>query len=146
MATVHTGEPSMEKSKYKVLLVDDNSMTINLISTMLKSHGVTNLNASFHGQDAMNKIDEARAISAPYDMVFLDWNMPDISGYEVLSRCRQNPQNDRTAFIMLTAENQKRSVLEALKAGATSYIIKPLSQDDLGKRLGQVFSWLESKA
>lgn len=136
----------MEKSQYKVLLVDDNSMTINLISTMLKSHGVTNLNASFHGQDAISKIDEARAQSAPYDMVFLDWNMPDISGYEVLSRCRQNPQNDRTAFIMLTAENQKRSVLEALKAGATSYIIKPLSQDDLGKRLGQVFTWLESKA
>lgn len=136
----------MDRSQYKVLLVDDNSMTVNLISTMLKSHGVTNLNASFHGQDAMKKIDEARAVSSPYDMVFLDWNMPDISGYEVLSRCRQNPQNDRTAFIMLTAENQKRSVLEALKAGATSYIIKPLSQDDLGKRLGQVFTWLESKA
>lgn len=136
----------MEKSQYKVLLVDDNSMTINLISTMLKSHGVTNLQASFHGHDALKKINEAREESAPFDMVFLDWNMPDISGYEVLSQCRQNSQNDRTAFIMLTAENQKRSVLEALKAGATSYIIKPLSQDDLGKRLSQVFSWLESKA
>lgn len=136
----------MKPHEYKVLLVDDNSMTINLISTMLKALGISNLHVSYHGQDALDKINGATAISQPYHLVFLDWNMPDITGYEVLTICRQNPANEKTAFVMLTAENQKRSVLEAIKAGATSYIIKPLSQDDLSKKLTQVYSWMEEKA
>jgi two-component system chemotaxis response regulator CheY len=136
----------MKPYEYKVLLVDDNSMTINLMSTMLKALGVTNLHVSYHGEDALNKINNALLASTPYHLVFLDWNMPDISGYEVLSQCRQNTANDKTAFVMLTAENQKRSVLEAIKAGATSYIIKPISQDDFSKKLAQIYSWMEERA
>lgn len=135
----------MNPSDYKVLLVDDNTMTLNLMSNMLRAQGITKYETSMHGHDAMEKIKVRMELGNPYNIVFLDWNMPDISGYDVLLHCRQDPKNDKTAIVMLTAENQKRYVLEAIKAGATSYIVKPLSQDDLSKKMKQISEWIDTK-
>lgn len=135
----------MNVSDYKVLLVDDNSMTLNLVSTMLRSNGFMAIETALDGRIALEKIAEKEQEGNLYDIVFLDWNMPEVGGYEVLRQCRENRSYDNMAIVMLTAENQKRYMLEAIKIGATSYIVKPLAQDDLEKKLKQILEWFEAK-
>ena len=79
-------------------------------------------------------VQKARGAVQPYDIVFLDWNMPTISGLEVLSYFHTKPEYADTAFVMLTAESEQQNIMKAIKAGATSYIVKPVSPADLGKK------------
>ena len=78
-------------------------------------------------------------------LCFLDWDMPTISGLEVLSYFRAKPEYADTAFVMLTAESEQQNIMKAIKAGATSYIVKPVSPADLGKKLFEINEWLKRK-
>lgn len=125
-----------------VLIVDDNIMTITLVTSMLRGQGFSQIQSASNGQDAWDKITSAQDQGIPYDIVIMDWNMPVMSGYDVLRRCREDRTMNRMAIVMLTAENQKRNMLEASKAGATSYIVKPVDSNEFSERMKQVFVWL----
>jgi two-component system chemotaxis response regulator CheY len=127
---------------YRVLAVDENMMTLNLVMNMLKKSGLEQVETSTNGQDAWDKISAAKEKGNSYDILILDWNMPVMNGYDVLRRCREDQGLDRTAIIMLSAENQKRNILEAMKAGATSYMVKPVDAKEFNEKLQQVFLWM----
>jgi two-component system chemotaxis response regulator CheY len=97
------------------------------------------------GNEAIDLIQKAREVRQPYDVVFLDWNMPTISGLEVLSYFRAKQEYGDTAFVMLTAESEQQNIMKAIKAGATSYIIKPVSPADLSKKLFEINEWIKRK-
>lgn len=124
-----------------VLLVDDNIMTISIVKMMLEELGFKNIDTASNGQDAWDKI--SARMENPYDLVIMDWNMPQMNGYEALRRCREESALNKMAIVMLTAESQKRNVLEATKAGATSYIIKPVDKNEFNEKMQQVFTWIE---
>ena len=130
-------------SGFKVLVVDDNTMMINLITNMVRDLGFKDIDTAMDGKKAFEKIKAQKNSNAPFDIVFLDWNMPEMCGYDVLKECREMPEYSNMAIVMITAENQKRNVLEAMKAGATSYITKPVSQEMLTKKIEQILDWLE---
>ena len=97
------------------------------------------------GNEAIDLVQKAYEAGAPYQIVFLDWNMPTISGLEVLSYFRAKSEYTSTAFVMLTAESEQQNIMKAIKAGATSYIIKPVSPIDLGKKLFEIHEWIKRK-
>ena len=130
-------------SGLKVLAVDDNTMMVNLITNMLKDLGFNNIDTAMDGRKGLDKILQAKEVGNPYDIVFLDWNMPEMCGYDVLKECRERLEFSKMAIVMITAENQKRSVLEAMKVGATSYITKPVSKDTLAQKLNQILDWID---
>jgi len=72
------------------------------------------------------------------DLVFLDWNMPEMDGMEFLKIARGMPDYAKTPIIMVTSESAKYNVVEALQTGATDYILKPVSEKVFMEKLAEI--------
>jgi two-component system chemotaxis response regulator CheY len=132
-------------TQLKILIADDHFLIRQFVRNTLQDAKVTNVQTAADGNEAIDLIQKAREVRQPYDVVFLDWNMPTISGLEVLSYFRAKPDYADTAFVMLTAESEQQNIMKAIKAGATSYIIKPVSPADLSKKLFEINEWIKRK-
>ena len=129
----------------KILIADDHFLIRQFVRNTLADAKITNVQTAADGNEAIDLVQKARDVGQPYDIVFLDWNMPTVSGLEVLSYFRAKPEYGTTAFVMLTAESEQQNIMKAIKAGATSYIIKPVSPADLGKKLFEIYEWIKRK-
>jgi two-component system chemotaxis response regulator CheY len=129
----------------KVLVADDHFLIRQFVRNTLQDSKITNVQTAADGNEAIDLVQKAYDAGQPYDIVFLDWNMPTISGLEVLSYFRAKPEYASTAFVMLTAESEQQNIMKAIKAGATSYIVKPVSPSDLSKKLAEIHEWIKRK-
>jgi len=115
----------------KILIVDDSMLIRRLIDSA----------ASVIGRECVGVSDGAKAIetlqSDPngFALICLDWNMPNMNGFECLTAIRADPRWHEIPILMVTTEGSREAVLSALKAGATSYLTKPFSQQDLQTKL-----------
>ena len=137
-------------TQIKCLITDDHKLAAQIINNGLASLNIQKyeFNASVNaanGLVAYEKLELAHKEGIPFDIVFLDWNMPEMNGYDLLCKCRADKKYDQTAFVMVTAESEQNSILEAMSAGATSYISKPFVAADLEKKLLTTIKWLEAK-
>lgn len=110
------------------LVADDAKMMRTIIRRTLEAMGVDDIVEAEDGQQA---VDAFR--SSPFDIVLTDWNMPFKNGLEVLTSIRE--VDKQVPVIMVTTEGQQRSVLEAVKAGVTDYILKPFESDTLKAKI-----------
>lgn len=129
----------------KVLIADDHFLIRQFVRNTLQESKITNVQTAADGNEAIDLVQKAYDVNQPYDIVFLDWNMPTISGLEVLSYFRAKQEYMDTAFVMLTAESEQQNIMKAIKAGATSYIIKPVSPSDFSKKLFEINEWIKRK-
>ena len=129
----------------KILVADDHFLIRQFVRNALQDSKVTNVQTAADGNEAIDLVQKAFDANQPYDVVFLDWNMPTISGLEVLTYFRGKAEYATTAFVMLTAESEQQNIMKAIKAGATSYIIKPVSPADLNKKLYEIYEWIKRK-
>lgn len=136
---------SSQLANLKVLIADDHFLIRQFVRNTLQDSKVTNVQTAADGNEAIDLVQKAYEGNQPYDIVFLDWNMPTISGIEVLNYFRARPEYAQTAFVMLTAESEQQNIMKAIKAGATSYIIKPVSPSDLSKKLFEIHEWIKRK-
>jgi two-component system chemotaxis response regulator CheY len=106
-----------------ILIVDDSRIMRNLIKNYFTELGTGHCDYvdAENGEEAF-KLVQNRSI----DLVFLDWNMPKMSGIEFLKQIRSISQYKQLPIVMVTSEISKTNVIEALKNGATDYIIKPI--------------------
>jgi two-component system, chemotaxis family, chemotaxis protein CheY len=112
-------------SNIKVFVVDDcEIMRLNLKKILYKL-GVKSVIEACDGVDATKKITSEEISNAPFDMIFLDWNMPLMNGLEFLKFCKSEDSLKKIPIIMTTAESERTSVMQALKDGAQAYILKP---------------------
>jgi two-component system chemotaxis response regulator CheY len=132
-------------SQLKVLIADDHFLVRQFVRNTLQDAKIANIQTAADGNEAIDLVQKAKEVKQPYDIVFLDWNMPTISGLEVLNYFRTRPEYAGTAFVMLTAESEQQNIMKAIKAGATSYIIKPVSPGDLSKKLYEIHEWIKRK-
>jgi two-component system, chemotaxis family, chemotaxis protein CheY len=128
-------------AELRVLVVDDNVVVRKLIELNLANMGFKTIDVASNSNEAQDKI-----AAQPYDIVFLDWNMPGKSGYALMQEYREDRKYDGMAFVMVTAESQERYVREAVKAGATSYITKPITPATFNEKVGKVLAWLGNRA
>jgi len=132
-------------AQLKILISDDHFLVRQFVRNTLQEAKITNIQTAADGNEAIDLVQKAQESDQPYDVVFLDWNMPTISGLEVLNYFRTRPEYSETAFVMLTAESEQQNIMKAIKAGATSYIIKPVSPSDLSKKLFEIHEWVKRK-
>ncbi len=132
-------------AELKILIADDHFLVRQFVRNTLQESKITNIQTAADGNEAIELVQKAKEVGQPYDLVFLDWNMPTISGLEVLNYFRTRPEYLGTAFVMLTAESEQQNIMKAIKAGATSYIIKPVSPSDLSKKLFEIYEWIKRK-
>ena len=119
------------------MVVDDSAVMRRIVKQCLLRFGV--------GEDRICEAgdgDEAIALLATkkVDCILADWNMPNCDGLTLLKKVRTLPNHQHTPFIMLTTENSRESVLEAIRTGVSAYLVKPISPEILQKRLGEVFA------
>ncbi len=129
-------------SKMRVLVADDYFDVRQLVSTALRSKGIDNIVTAANGTQAKNAIYEAHNTATDFHVVFADWDMPQITGIELIRHFREQPQFNHTAFVMLTSMSQQSQVMEAIKAGATAYMIKPVSHAGIAAKMTEIAAWL----
>ena len=74
-----------------------------------------------------------------FDLILCDWNMPEMSGLELLQAIRADDNLKDIPFVMVTAEAKKENIIEAVKAGVDSYIVKPFTAETIGEKLKKIF-------
>ena len=111
----------------RLLIVDDDPELRNFLSTELRVEGYS-CDEAATGQQALGQIR-----SQPWDLILLDWTLPDFSGVEVCRRMRQGGIS--TPVLMLTARDEVRERVEALDSGADDYLTKPFSIEELLARV-----------
>ncbi len=111
----------------KFLIVDDFATMRKIIEKMLAEMGYANVEEAADGQQAVLMLQKAASSSQPFDMVICDWNMPGLSGLEVLKICRDNQNLKNLPFIMVTCESEQSNILEAAHLGVSDYAVKPFS-------------------
>ena len=116
----------------KLLLVDDSSTMRRIQKTQLTNLGVSTVLEAENGELALSVLSQ----NMPVDVVLLDWNMPVMDGITFLRQARAKPEYKDVKIIMCTSESEKERVVEALKAGANNYIVKPFTPQALKEKLG----------
>lgn len=111
----------------KFLIVDDFATMRKIIEKMLAEMGYANVEEAGDGQQAVLMLQKAASTAQPFDMVICDWNMPGLSGLEVLKICRDDKNLKNLPFIMVTCESEQSNILEAAHLGVSDYAVKPFS-------------------
>ena len=114
----------------RILIVDDFATMRMIAKRILESIGFTNIGEAADGLEALDALKNNQT-----DLVLSDCNMPNMNGIELLTRVRNDPELNTIPFIVMTSTDQKESLLEMVKAGASDYIEKPFQADDLLKML-----------
>jgi two-component system chemotaxis response regulator CheY len=110
----------MLREEIGVLIVDDvNAMRVQ-VRELLKTLGFRKLVLASNGQEAVQRLGEETI-----HLILSDWHMAPMGGMELLKYVRSNPTYANVAFVMLTGESTKESVVEAIKAGVDDYLLKP---------------------
>jgi two-component system chemotaxis response regulator CheY len=118
----------------RILVVDDFPAMRKLVRNALRELDLTNVCEAHNGKEALEIVD-----SEPIDLILSDWNMPVMSGLEFLIWVRSREQFKNLPFIMITAEDEKMNVVEAVRHKVSNYIIKPFTVEILEAKLKQVF-------
>ncbi|CAN2041912.1 chemotaxis protein CheY [Candidatus Magnetomoraceae bacterium gMMP-15] len=119
-----------------VLVVDDFLTMRRILKNILKQVGFSNLSEAEDGAAALEVI---KSSDPKIDLVIADWNMPKMTGIELLKAIRADENLKDMPVIMVTAEAQKSRVLEAVQAGVSNYIVKPFTAETVQEKLEQVF-------
>lgn len=118
----------------KILVVDDFSTMRRIVKNILKQIGFSDIDEAENGQVALSKLNDNS-----YDLVVSDWNMPEMTGIELLKAVRATDGIKDIPFLMVTAEAKKENVVEAVKAGVNNYIVKPFTAEVLQEKIEKIF-------
>jgi two-component system chemotaxis response regulator CheY len=113
-------QPLNPSELQRALVVDDMASMRMLIRAVLHQMGIMHVAEANKGQDALKYLEHNTV-----DIVICDWNMPGMTGLDVLTNIRQQPDLKGLPVLLVTAEQSQAQVREAIQAGVTSYVTKP---------------------
>ena len=122
----------------KFLVVDDFSTMRRIVKNLLKELGFTNVFEAEDGVDALNKLRGEK-----FDFVVSDWNMPNMTGIDLLRAIRADATLKHLPVLMVTAEAKRENIIEAAQAGASGYVVKPFTAGTLDEKLKKIFSTMK---
>jgi len=123
----------MHDHKMKILVVDDFSTMRRIVKNVLKQLGFENIEEAEDGAQAYMKLK-----TGGFEFVVSDWNMPNMDGLDLLKKVRSDPELSKLPILMVTAETEKEKVVEAIKAGVSSYIVKPFTAEVLKDKMERI--------
>jgi len=118
----------------KILVVDDMLTMRRIVKNIMKQLGFANVEEAENGQEALEKL---RAES--FGFVISDWNMPVMTGIDLLRAIRADDKLKTIPLLMVTAEAQKENLIEAIQAGVSNYIVKPFTAEVLQEKMNKIF-------
>lgn len=124
----------MADKNMKFLIVDDFSTMRRIIRNLLKELEFTNADEAEDGVAALAKLRGNN-----FDFVVSDWNMPNMTGIELLRAIRADDALKHLPVLMVTAEAKKENIIAAAQAGASGYVVKPFTAAVLEEKLNKIF-------
>jgi two-component system chemotaxis response regulator CheY len=121
----------------KILVVDDFATMRKVIRNLLKQVGYENIVEAEDGVTALRTLK-----SQKIDLIISDWNMPNMTGLELLKAVRADEEIKTTPFLMVTAEALQDNVITAVKAGVSNYIVKPFTAEVLNEKIKKIIEKL----
>lgn len=122
----------------KFLVVDDFSTMRRILRNLLKELGFANVQEAENGAEGLAKLR-----AETFDFVVLDWNMPVMTGIEMLKEVRADAGLKHLPVLMVTAEAKKENIIEAAQAGASGYVVKPFTAAILDEKLKKIFQTMK---
>jgi two-component system chemotaxis response regulator CheY len=119
----------------RILVVDDFSTMRKIIKNILRQLGFNNVVESDDGTTAWETLNRDNI-----DFIISDWNMPQMTGIELLRKVRASEEYSTTPFLMVTAEAQQENIIEAVQAKVSNYIVKPFTPETLGQKIDKIFN------
>ncbi len=114
----------------RALIVDDSSTMRSVLRMILRGLHIETVEAG-NGAQALEQVRQAPSL----DFALVDWNMPEMNGFEFLCALRSDHHNDLIKVIMVTTETELTQVQQALLQGANEYIMKPFTRDSVIEKL-----------
>lgn len=124
----------------KVLVIDDMATMRKIIKNMLGKIGFKNIQEADDGATAWPMIKDAHEKGEPYEFIVSDWNMPQMTGLDLLKHIRETEEFKKLPFLMITAEAEQGNVVIAVKAGVSNFIVKPFSAQVLKEKIDKIFN------
>ncbi len=116
----------------KILVVDDSRIMRNILKNILKESDIdeNSIIEAQDGREALNIVQKE-----DIKIILLDWNMPKLNGVELVKIIRSDENLKHIPIIMVTSEAAKYNVMEAITAGVTDYIVKPIKGEIVKKKV-----------
>lgn len=123
----------------KILVVDDFSTMRRIIKNLLRDLGFTNTQEADDGTTGLPMLQ-----SGNFDFLITDWNMPGMTGLDLLKAVRSDTRLAKLPVLMVTAESKREQIIEAAQAGVNGYVVKPFTASTLEEKIGKIFERVEA--
>jgi two-component system chemotaxis response regulator CheY len=118
----------------KILVVDDFSTMRRIIKNLLRDLGFTNVHEADDGNTALPMLQ-----AGDFDFLVSDWNMPGMTGIDLLRAVRADPKLASLPVLLVTAESKREQIIEAAEAGVNGYVVKPFTAGTLQEKIDKIF-------
>ena len=119
----------------KILVVDDFATMRRIVKNILKQIGYNNVDEADDGTTGLAKLKASK-----FDFVITDWNMPNMSGLELVKAIRADADLKDVPILMVTAEAMKENIVEAIKSGVNNYVVKPFTPEVMKEKIDKIFT------
>ena len=118
----------------KILIVDDFSTMRRIIKNLLRDLGFNNTHEADDGTTALPMLQNGN-----FDFLVSDWNMPGMTGIDLLKEVRASEKLASMPVLMVTAESKREQIIEAAQAGVNGYVVKPFTAGTLEEKINKIF-------
>ncbi len=118
----------------KILVVDDFSVMRRIIKNLLVELGFSDISEADDGKTALPMLQQGN-----FDLVISDWNMPGMTGMQLLQAIRADQRLSATPVLLVTAENKRENIIHAAQVGVNGYVVKPFTAATLNEKLTRIF-------
>lgn len=126
------------KKDIKILVVDDFSTMRRIIKNLLRDLGFTNVDEADDGKTALPILKQGHI-----DFLITDWNMPEMTGIDLLKAVRADASLAHIPVLMVTAEAKREQIITAAQAGVNGYVVKPFTAAVLKEKIDKIFERIE---
>ncbi len=140
MNAIEQGVKIMFPANTKFLVVDDFATMRKIIKKVLTELGYTNVEEADDGKPALAALQTAQTNGAPFQFVISDWNMPGMTGIDLLKACKADANLKNMPFMLVTAESEQKNIVEAAKNGVSDYVVKPFNAQTLKGKLERIWT------
>jgi len=123
----------------KILVVDDFSTMRRIIKNLLRDLGFNNTSEADDGQTALPMLQ-----AGDFDFLITDWNMPGMTGIDLLKTVRADEKLASLPVLMVTAEQKREQIVEAAQAGVNGYVVKPFTAGVLKEKIDKIFERVDA--
>ncbi len=127
------------KKDIKILVVDDFSTMRRIIKNLLRDLGFTNVDEADDGKTALPILKQGNV-----EFLITDWNMPEMTGIDLLKAVRADASLAHIPVLMVTAEAKREQIIAAAQAGVNGYVVKPFTAAVLKEKIDKIFERIES--